>query len=97
MLGAVVFDTEVLQFITKDGNVKNVLVTYDLYCSHNMMSSDLAKDLGLVLEPLEPVTTHSLMGNSREEAFKTKASIKTDNQSYIELDCGEVLPRSATI
>ena len=32
MLGAVGFDTEVLQFITKDGNVKDVLVTYDSYC-----------------------------------------------------------------
>ena len=36
MLGAVGFDTEVLQFIMKDGNVKNVLVTYDYCCSHTM-------------------------------------------------------------
>ena len=36
MLGAVGFDTEVLQFITKEGNVKDVPVTYDSYCSHSL-------------------------------------------------------------
>ena len=49
MLGAIGFDTEVLQFITKDGSVKEVLVTYDSYCSHSMMDSKLATDLGLEL------------------------------------------------
>ena len=78
MLGAVGFDTEVLQFITKEGNVKDVVVTYDSYCSHTMMDSMLATDLGLELEPLGTVTTHSCMRNS---------SIRTDNQHYIELDC----------
>ena len=98
MLGAVGFDTEVLQFITKDGSVKDVLVTYDSYCSHSMMDSKLATDLGLELESLGIVTTHSFMGNSRENAYKSKASIKTGNQNYIELDllvgkCYQELPR----
>ena len=86
MLGAVGFDTEVLQFITKEGNVKDVLVTYDSYCSHSMMDSKLATDLGLELEPLGTVTSHNFMGNSRENAYKSKASIRTDNQHYKELD-----------
>ena len=49
MLGAVGFDTEVLQFVAKDGELKNLLVTYDSYCSHSMMNSKLATDLGLEL------------------------------------------------
>ena len=82
MLGAVGFDTEVLQFITKEGNVKEVLVTYDSNCLHTMMNSELVRDLALKLEPLGTVTTHSFMGNSRENAFKSKASINSGNQSY---------------
>ena len=46
MLGAVGYDTD-------------VLVTYDSYCSHSMMDSKLAADLGLELEPLGNMTTHS--------------------------------------
>ena len=87
MLGAVGFDTEVLQFVAKDGELKNVLVTYDSYCSHSMMDSKLATDLGLELESLGNMTTHSFMGNTRENAYKSKARIRVDNQRYIELDC----------
>ena len=83
MLGAVGFDTEVLQFITKEGNVKDVLVTYDSYCSHSMMDSKLATDLGLELEPLGVVTTHSFLGSSKQKALKSKASIKTGPSHYI--------------
>ena len=57
MLVAVGFDTEVLQSNKKDGNIKDVLVTYDSYCSHTMMSSVLARATGTI-------TTHSFMGNS---------------------------------
>ena len=67
MLGAVGFDTQVLKFIAKDGNIKKVLVTYGSYCIHSMMSTELAEELGLVLEALGPVITHSFMGNSRQE------------------------------
>ena len=98
LLGAVGFDTEVLQFITKDGNIRNVLATYDSYCSHSMMDAELATDLGLELESLGVVTTHSFMGNSKQKAYKSKASIKTGPSHYIELDllvgrCHQVLPR----
>ena len=65
MLGAVGFDTEVLQFVSKDGELKDVLVTYDSYCSHSMMDFKLATDLGLELECLGNMTTHSFMGNTR--------------------------------
>ena len=80
MLGAVGFDTEVLEFIANYENIKSILVTYDSYCSHSMMSTELTEELGLVLEPLGPVVTHSFMGNLREEAYKTKANIKTSNK-----------------
>ena len=58
MLGAVGFDTEVLQFIGKDDEPRDVLVTYDSYCSHSMMDSKLAADMGLELEALGNMTTH---------------------------------------
>lgn len=63
MLGAVSFATKVRKFITKDGNVKNVLVMYNSHFSHSMMSTERAEELGLVLEPLGTVTTHTFMGN----------------------------------
>ena len=75
-----------VQFITKDGNVRDVLVTYDSYCSHSMMDAGLATDLGLELESLGIVKTHSFMENSRENAYKSKASIRTGPSHYIELD-----------
>ena len=52
-----------------------------------MMDSKLATDLGLELESLGNMTTHSFMGNTRENAYKSKARIRVDNQRYIELDC----------
>ena len=50
-------------FRHQEGNVKDMLVTYDSYCSHSMMDSNLATDLGLELEPLGTVTTAIFMGN----------------------------------
>ena len=63
-----------------------------------MMDAGLATDLGLELESLGIVTTHSFMGNSRENAYKSKASIRTGSSHYIELDllvgkCYQDLPR----
>ena len=63
-----------------------------------MMDAELATDLGLELESLGVVTTHSFMGSSKQKAYKSKASIKTGPSHYIELDllvgrCHQVLPR----
>ena len=71
---------------------------YNLDCSHSIMSKELAEELGLVIEPSGTVITHSFMGNSRQEAYKTKANIKTINKDFIQLDflvgkCYQDLPR----